>query len=147
MYVGKEVTYPSNLISENDFKPKALQYLPHSFIFLSTYSIYSQQPRIVALLAKATIIVNKYGRVEIIIRFRSLMLLWAPTSQSWHWGNLSLGFSFLLWKWGQEDLPGRLVRKVFDELSRSSHQGAHMYLSSVPGAVGGSKPRKLIHRV
>lgn len=36
--------------------------------------------------------------------------------------------------------PGRLVRKVFDELSRASHQGAHMYLSSVSGAAGGSKP-------
>lgn len=67
MHIGKEVTYPSNLRFENDFKPNPLKYRPHSFIFLSTYSIYSQQPRIVALLAKATITVNKYGRVERII--------------------------------------------------------------------------------
>lgn len=46
MYVGKEVSYPSNLRSENDFKSKALKYLPHSFIFLSTYSIYPSNPEL-----------------------------------------------------------------------------------------------------
>lgn len=153
MYVGKQMTCSSNLISESDFKPKALNDIFHPLISLSTYPSHSKPPRSVAFSAKATILVTRYGIVERIRQTWILMLLGALISQSWLWESFPLGFSCplsfscLLWKWGQEDLPGKVVRKVFGELSKASHIGAHRHLSSVPGAVSGSQSRKLINRV
>lgn len=133
-----------NLRSGSDFKYKAVKSFSYPLTSL-TYLIHLKLPRSVVLSAKATILATIYGRVGRIIQTWGLMLPWVPTRQSWHWASLSLSFSCLLWKWGQEDLPGRLV-KVFGELSRASYIDGHRQLGSVPGAVGGGQPREIINR-
>lgn len=56
-------------------------------------------------------------------------------------------FGCLLWKCKQEDLPGKIVRKVFGDFSGASHIGVHRHIGSIPGAVGRGQPRKMIDRV